>query len=292
MGQCWPEDPLATAQRATLETPGTPCVQRRATLKSRLKCCAGKRLILKSALKCFGSSICLFLLLALPLAASSSAQKTRPKAAVVPATAGGQVSAAAATVLHSLGSRAAVIFSGRVLDVQVNRPGGYVDVTFQVDRALRGCGGSSRYVLREWAGLWGAGEDRYPIGSQLLMLLSARGPSGMSAPVGGTAGMIRLTATRQPPLLHGAATAPAYVAGDEVAAPTADLRWVEALAERGTQSPAIAPGGRAEAHEETAWRAPAAMVKARNTGVAASQPGLDAVLNLLSQTAPGGDVVD
>lgn len=139
------------------------------------------------------------------------------------------VPAATAAVLQAMAARAGVIFAGSVLQVQRHDAAGYVDVTFAVEHAVRGvvhAGNSTpRYELREWAGLW-TGGDRYRVGQRVLILLAGRGPQGMSAPVGGMAGVIPLIATRKPPIWRqGAATADTRIEDD--ADELVDLRWVE-----------------------------------------------------------------
>ena len=139
------------------------------------------------------------------------------------------VPAATAGALVALAGRAGVIFAGRVVEVRRNDDAGYVDVVFHVDEAVRGCGTSTTYVLREWVGLWSGQAERYLVGQRLLMLLAGRGPGGMSAPVGGMAGMIPLVATRQPPLTRGTGVAPADTAFEDSQEEAVDLRWVQAL---------------------------------------------------------------
>ena len=120
-------------------------------------------------------------------------------------------------VLHQLSDRADVIFAGQVLAIR--RPNeGVVEVEFRVDQAVRGCSAGTPYVLREWAGLWAAGSQRYRVGQRLLMLLHAPSAAGMSSPVGGLDGAI--------PIRLGATPI-----GDKAAplqSPFVDLRWIGA----------------------------------------------------------------
>ena len=68
-------------------------------------------------------------------------------------------------VLHQFSDQADVIFAGQVLAVR--RPGtGVVEVEFRVDEAIRGCAAGTPYVLREWAGLWAGGNQRYRVGQR------------------------------------------------------------------------------------------------------------------------------
>ena len=89
--------------------------------------------------------------------------------------------------LQSLHMRAAVAFRGEVLAVQ--RVGGVVEVQFRVDEWLKG-GAGSAYLLREWAGLWAAGERRYRVGQRVVLFLHAAGASGMASPVDGLDGVL------------------------------------------------------------------------------------------------------
>ncbi len=114
--------------------------------------------------------------------------------------------------LQAMARRAAVIFAGRV--VAVRRAAGVVEIEFAVDDAVRGTSGGS-YTLREWAGLWPAGEQPFRAGQRYLMLLHAPSAAGLSSPVGGADGAIPI---------HGEALLP--VMGVTVDARTVDLRWV------------------------------------------------------------------
>lgn len=104
-------------------------------------------------------------------------------------------------VLHEFSDQAAVIFFGQVLSIQ-RLDSGVVEVQFRVDQAIRGCSVGTPYFLREWAGLWAGGNQRYRVGQRLLMLLHEPGAAGMSSPVGGLDGAIPIrqesTAAQQP----------------------------------------------------------------------------------------------
>jgi hypothetical protein len=73
-------------------------------------------------------------------------------------------------------------------------------------------------VLREWAGLWSGGDQRYRVGQRLLMLLHAPGAGGVTSPVGGMAGAI--------PIRGSASALQATAAASSTPPPVADLRWV------------------------------------------------------------------
>jgi hypothetical protein len=117
---------------------------------------------------------------------------------------------------------AGVIFVGEVTAIRQrageNGASGAVEVDFRVDEAIRGCTAGSTYTMREWAGLWTAGDSRYRIGQRLLMLLHAPGAGGMSSPVGGADGAIPV---------RGTSTMPQAVSASVASTPLiADLRWV------------------------------------------------------------------
>jgi len=119
------------------------------------------------------------------------------------------------TALHQMSDKAGVIFVGQV--AKVRRRGGVVEITFEVDQAVRGCSVGS-YVLREWAGLWEGDDQRYRVGERLLMLLHAPGASGMSSPVDGMDGAI--------PIVRGGSAVLAANSSARVSPPAVDLRWV------------------------------------------------------------------
>ncbi len=139
--------------------------------------------------------------------------------------------ASAQAVLLEMAGRAGVIFTGEVVGVTREDASGYVDVKFRVDQPVRGVSKNGAYVLREWAGLWVSGPERYRVGQRFLMLLTARGSSGMSAPVGGTDGAIPLLAGVDEPLFRGNGDAPVDKATDAPEAQV-DLRWLAARAVR------------------------------------------------------------
>jgi hypothetical protein len=76
---------------------------------------------------------------------------------------------------------AGVIFAGQVIGVRRldggNGATGVVEITFAVEDAVRGVSGST-YMLREWAGLWPAGDEPFRVGQRYLMLLHAPGAAG------------------------------------------------------------------------------------------------------------------
>ncbi len=121
-------------------------------------------------------------------------------------------------ILHQLSDKADVIFAGQVVAIRPND--GVVEVEFRVDQAIRGCSVGTPYILREWAGLWTAGNQRYRVGQRLLMLLHAPSAAGMSSPVGGLDGAI--------PIRQGGAAAQPAISSTAPQRPYVDLRWLGA----------------------------------------------------------------
>jgi hypothetical protein len=146
-------------------------------------------------------------------------------AALSVGSAAAQISAAANAELQSMAAHAAVIFAGQVVAITRNDTAGFVDIRFHIDQSVRGAPQSGIYVLREWAGLWTAHPGRYRVGDRKLMLLPARGPAGMSSPLGDIDGAIPILATSAAPSPTTVDTAPS-------AAFAVDLRWIQARAQR------------------------------------------------------------
>ena len=85
-----------------------------------------------------------------------------------------------------------MIFAGTVTSIIPVRPAGSqqvesVQVTFQVEQAVRGARIGQTLTIREWAGLWSSGE-RYHVGERLMLFLYAPSKIGLTSPVGGPAG--------------------------------------------------------------------------------------------------------
>lgn len=89
--------------------------------------------------------------------------------------------------LQSLASRAAVVFSGQV--VNVDHSGGVVAITFRVEQAVLG-GVGPTFVLREWAGLWPPGQFRYHVGERALVFLHGTSAAGFASAVDGQEGIV------------------------------------------------------------------------------------------------------
>ncbi len=63
--------------------------------------------------------------------------------------------------------------------------------TFRVEHAARGARAGQTLEIREWAGLWESGE-RYRAGEQVLLLLYPRSKLGLTSPVGGALGHLKV----------------------------------------------------------------------------------------------------
>jgi hypothetical protein len=148
------------------------------------------------------------------------------------ATAAPQTAAAA---LARMAALAGVIFAGQV--TAVRRPAGsagspqsaaegLIEVEFRVDQAVRGPTAGSQFVLKEWAGLWAGGIDRYQVGQRLLMFLHAPNAQGMSSPIDGMDGVMPLAGNGLAPAAEDTTTTPGTW--------MVDLRWLEAQVLRET----------------------------------------------------------
>ncbi len=126
--------------------------------------------------------------------------------------------------LLQMAGQAGVIFVGEVLSVtphtSFTQGTGTVEIAFRIDQPIHGCDGQSTYTLREWAGLWTGGTQRYKPGQRLLILLHAPSASGLSSPVGGQGGVIPVIGTGIAPRADDTTIAQAE--------PSVDLRWVQA----------------------------------------------------------------
>lgn len=92
----------------------------------------------------------------------------------------------------------AMIFAGTVLRVEHLRadPGSSVEITqisFRVETAIRGTRPQQAIQIREWGGLWNAGE-RYAPGENVLLFLYPNSKLGLTSPVGGPAGRFEVDA--------------------------------------------------------------------------------------------------
>jgi len=130
--------------------------------------------------------------------------------------------------LHQMSDLAGIIFVGEVAAIR-HREGdqgasGVVEVDFRIEQAVRGCSSGGSFTLREWAGLWQGGDERYHVGQRLLMMLHSPGPTGITSPVAGLDGAIPLHAQSSIPIVDSSTS---ISADDSLPASLlVDLRWV------------------------------------------------------------------
>jgi hypothetical protein len=108
-----------------------------------------------------------------------------------------QATSPAPLSLTQLTKKAGFIFAGRVLRVEFPTPKPdrvpVVQVTLQVERALRGTQRGQTFTLTQWAGVWDSGPQFRP-GQRLLLFLYPRSPTGLTSVVGGRLGQFDLDA--------------------------------------------------------------------------------------------------
>lgn len=97
-----------------------------------------------------------------------------------------------APTLQALTRNSGYIFSGTVTNVERIASNGadqvsVMRITFRVDRAVRGVHSGQLLVIREWAGLWQAGE-RYRRGERVFLFLYPPSKLGLTSPVSGSTG--------------------------------------------------------------------------------------------------------
>jgi hypothetical protein len=135
--------------------------------------------------------------------------------------------------LHAMSRLAGVIFAGQVIAIHrnggSNGASGTVEIEFAVEDAVRGVSGTS-YRLREWGGLWRAGDSPFRVGQRYLMLLHTPGAGGLSSPVGGVDGAIPIRGSVQP--LPQQTVASARVSSTQAEVSLVDLRWIATRVER------------------------------------------------------------
>lgn len=98
--------------------------------------------------------------------------------------------------LQLLDRAAGTIFAGTVTSVQripakKENEVETVQVTFRVAHALRGARAGTDLTIREWSGLWAAGE-RYRVGERVLLFLYKPSKLGLTSPVGGWQGRLAM----------------------------------------------------------------------------------------------------
>lgn len=103
-----------------------------------------------------------------------------------------QANVAPGASVQWLARGAGTIFTGTVTSVQrspARREGSLETmlITFRVTHALRGTRPGRDLTIREWSGLWGAGE-RYRVGERVLLFLYRPSKLGLTSPVAGPQG--------------------------------------------------------------------------------------------------------
>lgn len=98
--------------------------------------------------------------------------------------------------LHHLGDRAGVAFVGRVLKIELptSAQQGVATITFEVLQPVAGSPGPT-YTVREWAGLWTMGRQRYTLGQRALFFFHPLNAAGLTSPVDGMEGIVPLIPT-------------------------------------------------------------------------------------------------
>ena len=89
--------------------------------------------------------------------------------------------------LQSLAGAAQTIFVGQIVAVQ--RSKSVVEVSFRVERPVTGLVGQT-FTMREWAGLWAPGTQRYAVGQRVLAFVHGASGAGFSSPVHGAEGLV------------------------------------------------------------------------------------------------------
>jgi|SRR5437588_3824617 len=93
---------------------------------------------------------------------------------------------------------AGTIFGGTVTSVRrttATKPNEVetMEITFRVERGIRGAQRGQSLTIREWAGLWAAGE-RYQTGERVFLFLYPPSRLGLTSPVGGWQGRFAMDA--------------------------------------------------------------------------------------------------
>jgi hypothetical protein len=96
------------------------------------------------------------------------------------------------TDVQRVARKATLIFTGTVASISpVHSTGSEeittVEITFQVEQALRGLRTGQRYTIREWSGLWMSG-PRYRLGQRMMLFLYGPSRAGLTSPVEGRLG--------------------------------------------------------------------------------------------------------
>lgn len=101
--------------------------------------------------------------------------------------------------LSDLSRKAGYIFSGTVTSMRRVAPRGpysvpTVEVTFRVEQAIRGVRAGQILTVREWAGMWDAG-NRFRIAERVLLFLHSPGKLGLTSSVAGPFGRFSMNSS-------------------------------------------------------------------------------------------------
>ncbi len=89
--------------------------------------------------------------------------------------------------LQTLAAAARTIFVGQIVSIQ--HRGSVVEVGFRVEQPVAGVVGAT-FTLREWAGMWAPGSQRYAVGQRVLAFMHGASGAGLSSPVHGAEGLV------------------------------------------------------------------------------------------------------
>ena len=114
------------------------------------------------------------------------------------------------------------IFAGTVARVEHADPAAIsgistTQITFRAEEPIRGVSRGQVVRVREWAGLWQAGEQ-YRVGEHVLLFLYPPSKLGLTSPVGGPAGRLTIDSLGQVRLKTHAQAIPRTIAMKELAA--------------------------------------------------------------------------
>jgi hypothetical protein len=142
-----------------------------------------------------------FLVLALVCLSASTANAETPELAHVQKRPATRRTAAVVSrpILLQLLRHSGQIFAGTVLQVQHSDAGSpsslaTTTIQFRVDEAVRGVHKGQIFEMKEWGGLWQAGEH-YRSGEHLLLFLYPPSKLGLTSPVAHSLGRFRVDTT-------------------------------------------------------------------------------------------------
>jgi hypothetical protein len=233
-------------------------------------------------------------ILSVTCAQQAAAQQTADVQSAVQQNSDGNLQSANAA-LREMTQLAGVIFTGQVVGVRrvagADGTTSVVEISFAVQDAVRGVSGTT-YTVREWAGLWPAGDTPFVVGQRYLMLLHTPSAAGLSSPVGGMDGAIPIrggpvagTATANATAeeiagidMVGSAAVSSTTAGSTSGTSTADgrvvdLRWVGTRVSR----PVVYREANAQAQTEST----AGVNAGTGTGTSLQAAGYSSVIGML-----------